>query len=129
MQLPTRTLFPSFTAFRDFSPDTLSRVRFDAGATRTLGSHTLCTISISIIPHFPGTATKAGFFEPFVKRGSERVGEYYPGGQLKAVAHFKDGVPVGTAREYYESGGIKYMDTYKNGEKGHLESEQDYLTE
>ena len=37
----------------------------------------------------------------------------YPGGQLKAVAHFKDGVPVGAAKEYYESGGIKYIDTYK----------------
>ncbi len=65
--------------------------------------------------------------------------EYYPGGQLKAVAHFKDGVPAGTAKQYYKSGEIQYIDIYKNGEKttnrraygekDHLESEQDYLTE
>ncbi len=41
---------------------------------------------------------------------------YYAGGQLKAVAHFKDGVPVGTAKQYYKSGKIQYIDTYKDGQ-------------
>jgi antitoxin component YwqK of YwqJK toxin-antitoxin module len=63
---------------------------------------------------------------------------YYDSGRLWTEESYKDNEPHGTSKEFYPGGEIKYIDTYKKGQKinrktydesGKLLSEQDYPTE
>ncbi len=60
--------------------------------------------------------------------------DYYRSGQLYVEVNFKDSKQEGLHKGYYESGNVKYIDTYENGkwihrksygEDGKLESDRD----